>query len=190
MNGSSTSSPSGARQPGAAGRGIAAVREVLDELRAPSDRRSVVHPHRADVRAAVLDALAGQPANGYQIVRLLQERGAGTATPGAGAVYPILQLLADEGLATAAETDGRKVWTLTAAGHAAAESARLGPDPAGVPSSGDRGRERRGAIVRSGGQLAQAVALAAQSSTPGQVGEIVDALDDARRRILSILARS
>lgn len=187
MNGSDRG---GARQESGVARGLAGIREVIDELRPNAPRGPVVGTDRSDVRDAVLGVLAEQPANGYRIVRILEERGSGDRTPGAGAVYPTLQLLDDEGLVTAEDRDGRKVWSLTAAGRAAAEGAEDRRDGAGPssPSSSSRTGGRL-AIVRSGSQLAQTVALAAQTVTPQQVGEVVAVLDDARRRILSVLAR-
>ena len=186
----SGSSRSGARQEGGVARGLAGIREVLDELRPNAPRGPVVGTDRSDVRDAVLKVLAEQPANGYRIVRVLEERGAGGRTPGAGAVYPTLQLLADEGLVIATDEDGRKVWSLTAAGHAAAEGAhdRRDEDGSGLRTGSAAGN--RLSILRSGSQLAQTAALAAQTATPQQVGEIVAALDDARRRVLAVLARS
>jgi DNA-binding PadR family transcriptional regulator len=170
------------------GRGLSAAREVLDELRSPGRRHVPVSPRRDDVREAVLLVLAEQPSTGYAIVRTLEERGGAAPTPRAGAVYPTLQLLADEGLATAAETDGRKLYTLTTAGYAAAEAVR--DRPATDEGFATRTAERRGAIARSGAQLAQAAALAAQTGTPEQVADTAAALDEARRRILAILAGS
>lgn len=188
MNGSTTSNSFGNRPRVDIAAGIANAREVLDQLRSPGRQRPDVRPARDDVRASVLTVLAERPATGYQIVRALQERGNDDRTPGAGAVYPTLQLLADEGLVTAAETDGSRTWTLTTAGHAAAEAVRN--RPAAEQPAGTRGTGRRGAIARSAGQLAQATALAAQTGTAGQHAEVAAALDDARRSILAILARS
>jgi DNA-binding PadR family transcriptional regulator len=187
MNGSSTSRPSAAGPGTGIGRGLSALRSVLDEVRSPSSGRTDPGTHRDDVRAAVLTVLSEQPSDGYRIVRTLEERRLITPTPSAGAVYPTLQLLADQGLTTAEEADGRRTWTLTDAGRAAAEAARTRHEPTGTTVAPIG---RRGAIARSGGQLAQAVALAVQAATPAQVGEVVDVLDDARRRILAILARS
>jgi DNA-binding PadR family transcriptional regulator len=182
MNGSSTSIPSGS----GVERGLSAIRSVIDEVRNPSAARAAAaRPGRDDVQGAVLAVLAEQPSDGYRIVRVLEERGAGGPTPGAGSVYPTLQLLADEGLATATETDGKRTWTLTAAGRAAAEASTARPVQHGAGAA----PQRRGAIARSGGQLAQTVALAVQAATPEQVTEVVGVLDDARRRILAILAR-
>lgn len=179
------------RQHGGVARGLAGIREVVDELRPNGSRGPVVGTDSSDVRDAVLRVLAEQPANGYRIVRLLEERGGTGRTPGAGAVYPTLQLLSDEGLVVATDEDGRKVWSLTAAGRAAAEGAEdrldrdAGPGSRSTASSGNRL-----SILRSGSQLAQTAALAAQTATPQQVGEITAALDDARRRVLAVLARS
>lgn len=191
MTGSSTSSSPSAPRPGSGvARGLSGLRQAIDVLRHPAEQRDGGHrSDRGDVRAAVLAILAEQPASGYQIVRALQERGRGArgvaVRPGAGSVYPTLQLLADEGLATAAEAGGRKTYTLTTSGRVAATVAQnRAPSevPGGVP-------ERRGAIARAGAQLAQAVALAAQSGTAQQVADTAAVLDQARRTIHSILAR-
>lgn len=193
MTGSSTDRPSGLQRLTDAGRGLSGVRDVIDRLRSPSDRNARRRPEGGDVRAAVLTTLAEQPADGYRIVRTLQERGHGAPTPGAGSVYPTLQLLADEGLATATDTDGKKTWSLTDAGRAAADAARDRSDssasgPSGSGAAAPRAA-RRGAIARSGGQLAQAAALAAQSGSQDQIAEVVAVLDAARRDVLAVLAR-
>jgi DNA-binding PadR family transcriptional regulator len=188
MNRSSTSGSSDSAARTGIGRGLSAAREVLDELRSPSADRGDALPPRDDVRGMVLEVLAEQPSDGYRIVRTLEERGAGAPTPRAGAVYPTLQLLADEGLTTVAEVDGRKVHTLTTAGRAAAEAVR---DRAWTDEgTATRTPDRRGGIARSAAQLAQAAALAAQTGTRQQVAETAAVLDEARRRIVAILARS
>ena len=53
---------------------------------------------RGDVRAAILALLQEGPRNGYQIMSEIEERSGGAWRPSPGAVYPALQLLADEGL--------------------------------------------------------------------------------------------
>lgn len=184
----STSGPSEFRPQTGLGRGIAGVREVIEQFRSPDDRRVDVQLDRTGVREDVLAALLEQPANGYQIVRLLGERARDGRAPTAGSVYPALQLLGDEGLATAEDLDGRKTWTLTPAGRVAAEAVLDRPGPA--TAAPGRAPERRGALVRTSAQLAQTAALAAQTSTPDQISEVVAALDEARRKILQILARS
>lgn len=177
------SSRSGGQPEGGIARGLQSLRQVVDELRPYGDRHEQRRPERDGVRDDVLLVLAEQPANGYRVVQLLQQRGVGGAT--AGAVYPALQLLADEGLVDAADDDGRRTWSLTSAGRAAAEAAALRP----VDEAATRAPGRRAGIVRSGAQLAQTAALAAQTASPDEAGEIVAVLDDARRRVLRILAR-
>ena len=181
MNGS-TSSPFGGR----ARSGASGLRQVVDLLRQPAERRGGAPRDRIDVRAAVLMVLADRPMDGYGIVRALEEQAGGTRSPGAGSVYPTLQLLADEGLASATEADGRRTWTLTTAGHVAADAARA---RAADETPGRRAPERRLAIPRVGAQLAQTAALVAQTGTPEQVADTVAVLDEARRRIIAILAR-
>jgi len=72
---------------------------------------------RGELRYAILDLLAAKPRHGYDVIQALAERYSPFYTPSAGAVYPILQLLEDAGLVTAAQADGKKVYTLTEAGR-------------------------------------------------------------------------
>ncbi len=71
----------------------------------------------------MLIALAEEPAHGYGAIQAIERRseGAGKRTP--GAVYPTLQLLADEGPVTAEQVGERKAYSLTEAGRAAASTA-------------------------------------------------------------------
>jgi DNA-binding PadR family transcriptional regulator len=47
----------------------------------------------------------------------LEERFGGMYTPSAGTVYPTLQMLEEAGYVTAAQVEGRKVYTVTPAGN-------------------------------------------------------------------------
>ncbi len=82
---------------------------------------------RGDIRAAILALLAEEPMHGYQIMRELGERSGGVWRPSPGSVYPTLQLLEDEGLVVPAETDGKRVFTLTDAGRAEAATHQRTP---------------------------------------------------------------
>jgi DNA-binding PadR family transcriptional regulator len=73
---------------------------------------------RGDIRTAALLLLAEEPRNGYQIMQEVQERSDGVWRPSPGSVYPALQQLEDEGLIRSQESDGRKLYALTDAGHA------------------------------------------------------------------------
>jgi DNA-binding PadR family transcriptional regulator len=72
---------------------------------------------RGDVRAAILALLQEGPRNGYQIMSEIEERSGGAWRPSPGAVYPALQQLADEGLISGEEAEGRRTFTLTDAGR-------------------------------------------------------------------------
>ncbi len=74
---------------------------------------------RGDVRSAILALLDDRPMHGYEMIQELEERTGGRWTPSAGSIYPTLQLLEDEGLVTAEEVEGRKVYSLTESGQKA-----------------------------------------------------------------------
>src|ERR1051325_2868786 len=76
---------------------------------------------RGDVRSAVLALLDDRSMHGYEMITELEERTGGRWRPSAGSIYPTLQLLTDEGLVTAEEVEGRKVFSLTDAGRKALE---------------------------------------------------------------------
>ena len=143
---------------------------------------------RGDVRAAVLALLAEQPMHGYQIIHEIEERSGGAWKPSPGSVYPTLQLLADEGLIRAEESNGRKTYSLTDEGRAEATrrpetgrrrgSRRAGGTPrprapCRRPASTSRRRPRRWAAPAPPSRCKQAVAV----------------LDEARRKLYSILAQ-
>jgi DNA-binding PadR family transcriptional regulator len=172
------------RTPGSFGVDLDGMWQAMDQLRSTFDRRDGARAPRGEVRAAILALLAERPMHGYQVIHEIDERSGGDWKPSAGSVYPTLQLLADEGLIVAEETDGRKVYSLTESGRAAAGVDA--PDPwAPQRSTGDR----RTALPKAGVELARATAQVGRTGTPAQVDETVAILDEARRRIYSILAR-
>ncbi|WP_404436989.1 PadR family transcriptional regulator [Microbacterium aerolatum] len=140
---------------------------------------------RGDVRAAVLSLLAEGPMHGYQIIREIEERSGGSWKPSAGSVYPTLQLLSDEGLVDAEEQNGRKTYSLTEAGRAAADEADA---PAPWESTGTREGGRHVALAKAGMDLAGAAAQVARTGSTEQADRAVEVLDEARRRLYAILA--
>ena len=102
------------------GRPGAGVWEAMEQLRTAFERRGGTRMGRGDVRAAVLALLAERPMHGYQIIQEIEERSGGAWKPSPGSVYPTLQLLADEGLISAEEANGRKTYALTEGGRAEA----------------------------------------------------------------------
>lgn len=158
--------------------------QAMDGLRSTFDRRDGARAPRGEIRAAILALLAERPMHGYQLIHEIEERSGGAWKPSAGSVYPTLQLLADEGLVVADEADGRKVHSLTDSGRAAAGVD--GTDPFEPQRSSGA---RRTALPKAGVELARATAQIGRTGTSEQVDEAVAILDEARRRIYSILAR-
>jgi DNA-binding PadR family transcriptional regulator len=70
-----------------------------------------------EVRLALLSLLEEGPKHGYQLMKELQERSGGAYRASAGAIYPTLQMLEDEGLIESEKKDGRRVYSLTDAGR-------------------------------------------------------------------------
>ena len=178
-----------------------AMWQAFEQLRSTFEKKVGSRMGRGDVRAAVLSLLAEKPMHGYQIIREIEERSGGSWKPSAGSVYPTLQLLADEGLITAEESNGRKTYALTEEGRevAASEGATPWADSTGASGTGaganagtgTPGADRRatsGRLPRAGVELAQAAAQVHRSGTPEQIQEAATVLDEARRRLYAILA--
>ncbi|MFE1644868.1 PadR family transcriptional regulator [Microbacterium sp. P01] len=161
--------------------------EAMEQLRGQFEQKAGTRVGRGDVRASVLALLAEKPMHGYQIIQQIEERSAGAWKPSPGSVYPTLQLLADEGLISAQESDGRKTYSLTEAGRAVYEASADRSVP--WETTGHRDSTRAGALPKAGIDLAQAVAQVGRSGSPAQVKQAVDVLDEARRKLFSILAQ-
>ena len=161
--------------------------DAMEQLRGQFDRKVGTRMGRGDVRAAVLALLAEKPMHGYQIIHEIEERSGGTWKPSPGSVYPTLQLLADEGLIGAEESNGRKTYSLTDEGRQIADAAADQPAPWEAQGARDTGRP--GALPKAGIDLAQAAAQVGRTGTPEQVKEAVAVLDEARRKLYSILAK-
>jgi DNA-binding PadR family transcriptional regulator len=161
--------------------------EAMEQLRAQFERKAGARMGRGDVRVAVLALLSEKPMHGYQIIQEIEERSGGAWKPSPGSVYPTLQLLADEGLIGATESNGRKTYSLTDEGRRVAEAAADQPAPWEAQSARDGGRAT--ALPRAGIDLARAAAQVGHSGNPEQVKQAVAVLDEARRKLYSILAQ-
>lgn len=170
------------------GNNVDSMWQAVEELRSRFEKRAGSRAGRGEVRSAVLALLAERPMHGYQIIREIEERSGGSWKPSAGSVYPTLQLLADEGLIRAEESNGRKIYSLTDAGRE--ETAHAGAD-ASAPWDPTAQASGTGftALPKAGLELAQAASQVGRTGTPEQVQEAVAVLDDARRRLYAILAQ-
>ena len=170
---------------GFGGNNIDGMWQAVEELRSRFDKRTGTRAGRGEVRSAILALLAERPMHGYQIIHEIEERSGGSWKPSAGSVYPTLQLLSDEGFISAEESNGRKIYSLTEAGREEVSGAG-----ASAPwSAGHETGAGFGALPKAGVELAQAAAQVGRTGTPEQVQEAVKVLNDARRRLYSILAQ-
>lgn len=163
-----------------------AMWQAFDQLRSGFDKRVGTRMGRGDVRSAVLALLNEQPMHGYQIIREIEERTAGRWKPSAGSVYPTLQLLADEGVVTTETAADRKIYSLTEAGREEAAAASASAPWAAAET---HDTNHFGALPKAGIELAQAVAQVARSGSAAQQEKAIEALDNARRTMYSILAK-
>lgn len=165
----------------------AALFEAFEQLRSGFEQRLNPRVAKGDVRAAILALLAEQPMHGYQIIQEIQERSGGSWKPSPGSVYPALQLLADEGLVSTTEADGRKTYALTEAGRdSLGDEARPAPWES---ASEAPNRAPFGDLPKAGSKLAHAVAQVGRDGSPAQVAEAVEVLNEARRKLYAILAQ-
>ena|SRR5579883_2136529 len=70
-----------------------------------------------EFRLAILSLLSEGPKHGYQLMKEMSERSGGAYRASAGSTYPTLQQLEDEGLIEGSVQNGRRVFSLTAAGR-------------------------------------------------------------------------
>ncbi len=139
---------------------------------------------RGDVRSAILALLDDRPMHGYEMIQELEERTGGRWRPSAGSIYPTLQLLEDEGLVTAEEVDGRKVFSLTDSGKKEVPERTEGKRPW---EEGDEDSPRfavRSELFRTIGAAKQI----ARGDDDEQMTKAAEILKETRRQLYGILA--
>ena len=142
---------------------------------------------RGDVRAAILALLTERPMHGYEMIQEIAERSNGLWRPSPGSVYPTLQLLVDEGLIAATESDGsKKLFELTDEGREAAAKTETPPWEAIADGVDPNEVNLRTAL----GQITGALFQAWHAANPEQQKRIVDIVNNARREIYGILGEA
>ena len=141
---------------------------------------------RGDVRAAIPALLAERPMHGYEMIQELEARTGGVWRPSPGSVYPTLQLLEDEGLIAGEEGEGRRRFTLTDAGRAEAERQGQAPWEQVTAGVAPAAWNLRDAIA----QTAQAAWSVGAAGTEAQQARALEILNEARRRLYTILAEA
>ena len=71
-----------------------------------------------ELRLVVLALISERPRHGYEIIKEIEDRVAGTYTPSPGVIYPTLTMLEELGHATVSENEGKKLYAITAEGTA------------------------------------------------------------------------
>jgi DNA-binding PadR family transcriptional regulator len=135
----------------------------------------------------VLALLSENPSNGYQLIQQISQRSGGVWEPSPGSIYPALQLLQDEGLVTASESDGKRLFSLTDAGRTYAEERRTELNAVWDTVSGtvDNSTAELRNLIK---QVAIAVMQVAGTGTEPQVAEARRLLTQTRRQLYGILA--
>src|SRR3954454_11269081 len=146
---------------------------------------------RGDVRAAILDVLAVEAMNGYQIIQQIAERTGGAWKPSPGSVYPTVQQLEDEGLVEGHEGEGRRLLRLSEEGRRYVEehpdelAATWRPFQAGDDVDENGGPGDLKPVI---GQVMGAVWQGVGPGTRQQQAEAAEILADTRRRLYGLLA--
>jgi DNA-binding PadR family transcriptional regulator len=83
-----------------------------------------------ELRLVVLALIAERPRHGYEIIKEIEDRVAGTYSPSPGVIYPTLTMLEELGHATVAESEGKKHYTITADGTAYLDANKSAVDQA------------------------------------------------------------
>jgi len=149
---------------------------------------------RGDLRYMILRLLAEQPMHGYEVMQALSREAAGLYSPSAGSVYPVLQLLQDQGYVTSEERDGKRVYEITDTGRAFLEenSDRVDDvfDRISDYTSRFRGSEMRD-LTRSFIRFAQASFEEAvrKADDSGALDELKDILDRATQEMEEMAGR-
>ena len=124
--------------------------------------------------------------HGYEMIKEIEARSEGAWTPSAGSIYPMLQLLEDEGLIRGEETDGKRRFSLTDAGRTEHEEKSGDVTPwdavrAGAPTGHLQ-------LRNSVGKLLAAVKQVAGAGDEDQSKQVTELLDETRRKVYAILA--
>lgn len=141
-----------------------------------------------DLRLIILSYIAEKPSHGYEIIKGIGEQMGGIYSPSAGVVYPTLNLLEDEGLATVNQEGGKKLYTITDTGRAElkANKSRLDSLLGRIEETGKAfGGLRILEIMRAmhNCKLAMKLKLSHGNLTDEQVSRIVTIIDTAAREI-------
>lgn len=73
---------------------------------------------RGDLKYMILGLLEEKPMHGYEVMQRLEEESGGFWTASPGSVYPVLQMLEDQGHVASEQVEGKRVYRITDEGLA------------------------------------------------------------------------
>ncbi|WP_337660873.1 PadR family transcriptional regulator [Erythrobacter sp. Alg231-14] len=142
-----------------------------------------------ELRLALLALIAEEERHGYELIKAIEEMTGGDYAPSPGAVYPTLQLLADEGkIAEAKSKDAKKPFKATDEGTAELEERKDEVDAlmGRLGKHGERAEKVKSPdLFRAMGNLATVLKNRARSGKldKNAMDEIVDIIDEVAKRI-------
>jgi DNA-binding PadR family transcriptional regulator len=136
---------------------------------------------RGEGKFLILEALADGPGHGYEIMTTIETRHGFRPSP--GSIYPTLQMLDDGGFVTSAESDGKRVYTITDSGRALLATRADEPRD----DDDDRTDDARQRATQSASKLMAAM-MGARACDDVTLDKIREVIDRARRDIYAILA--
>jgi DNA-binding PadR family transcriptional regulator len=142
---------------------------------------------RGEIRTGLLAILVEGPGHGYELIQRIEAKTGGAWKPSPGSIYPTLQLLQDEGLVTAVDRDGKRVFELTEDGRAEATRRQdeSGEDPW---SRGGGGRPQTMQLFEAMKQLHLAARQVVMTGNPTQIEATVAIVTEARKKLYQLLA--
>ncbi len=144
------------------------------------------------LRSAIIRALADGPKPGTAVMEFITSNSATSFKPNAGSIYPMLELLSDEGLITSTFKKDRKIYSLTVSGKELNSELPLSPDPDSESSdlgwSAPKWVDLRGAVPVSLTRLGKVSVEVAKHGSKEQQEAAAKAIDEARRKLHEILA--
>jgi DNA-binding PadR family transcriptional regulator len=145
---------------------------------------------QGELRLALLKLVADQPRHGYELIKAIEELTGGDYAPSPGAVYPTLQLLADESVIEekADDTSPRKPFQATETGLRELGVRSEEVEALFTRLSEHADREQRGRsphLFRAMGNLANVLKHKARGGQLDEdaMNEIVDMIDEMAKRI-------
>ncbi|MFT8932957.1 PadR family transcriptional regulator, partial [Acetobacter syzygii] len=144
-----------------------------------------------EMRLLVLSLIGENPTYGYELIKTIEDKFAGSYTPSPGVIYPTLTWLEEAGHIRPTENDGRKTYHITPEGQAYLTANRAGLDEilaraASAPTQ-ERGGRRNAPVpvVRAMENLKTALRLKLRNGglDPQTEEKIAALLDDAARAI-------